>query len=86
MSTVSIASLLRGPGVVKRKANTTHDWIEIVRRGLPAMAIEAVARAVQLTQAELGETLAIPERTLLRRKLAQGTQPGIRPRQSVIAA
>ena len=32
------------------------------------MAIEAVARAVQLTQAELGKTLAIPERTLLRRK------------------
>ncbi len=32
------------------------------------MAIEALARAVQLTQAELSETLAIPERTLIRRK------------------
>jgi putative toxin-antitoxin system antitoxin component (TIGR02293 family) len=68
MSAISVASLLGGPSVVKHKARTTHDWIEIVRRGLPAAAIEALARAVQLTQAELGATLAIPERTLLRRK------------------
>ena len=68
MSAITVASLLGGSSVVKRNATTTHDWIEIVRRGLPAIAIEALARAVQLTQAELGETLAIPERTLLRRK------------------
>ena len=68
MSAISVASLLGGPSVVKHKARTTHDWIKIVRRGLPAMAIEALARTVQLTQAELGATLAIPERTLLRRK------------------
>lgn len=65
---ISVTSLLGGPSVVKQKARTTQDWIEIVRRGLPAMAIEALSRAVQLTQAELGATLAIPERTLLRRK------------------
>jgi uncharacterized protein (DUF2384 family) len=65
MSAVSVASLLGGPSVVKHPARTTHDWINIVRLGLPAMAIEALARAVQLTQAELGATLAIPERTLL---------------------
>jgi putative toxin-antitoxin system antitoxin component (TIGR02293 family) len=68
MSAASVASLLGGVSVVKRKSNTTRDWIEIVRQGLPALAIEALARTVQLTQAELGETLAIPERTLLRRK------------------
>jgi putative toxin-antitoxin system antitoxin component (TIGR02293 family) len=32
------------------------------------MAIDALARSVQLTQVELSETLAIPERTLIRRK------------------
>ena len=68
MSATSVASLLGGVSVVKRKSNTTRDWIEIVRQGLPALAIAALARTVQLTQAELGETLAIPERTLLRRK------------------
>ena len=68
MRATSVAGLLGGPSVVKHKAPTTRDWIEIVRRGLPAMAIEALAGAAQLTQAELGATLAIPERTLLRRK------------------
>lgn len=68
MSAISIESLLGGPSVVRRKVNTPSDWIEIVRHGLPAVAIDAVARAVQLTQAELSETLAISERTLIRRK------------------
>lgn len=68
MSAISVASLLGGPSVVRRKTNTTNDWIQIVRRGLPATAIDALARAVQLTQTELSETLAIPERTLVRRK------------------
>ena len=68
MGVVSVVSLLGGPSVVKHPVRNTHDWIDIVRRGLPAMAIESLARAVQLTQAELGATLAIPERTLLRRK------------------
>jgi putative toxin-antitoxin system antitoxin component (TIGR02293 family) len=68
MSVISVASVLGGPSVVRRKADTTNDWIQIVRRGLPAMAIDALARAVQLTQTELSETLAIPERTLVRRK------------------
>lgn len=47
-------------------------WIETVRRGLPARALDAVAKAVELTQSELSATLAIPQRTLIRRK-KQGT-------------
>ena len=68
MRALSVANLLGGRNVLRRKANTTSEWIEIVRRGLPALAIDALARAVQLTQAELSQTLAIPERTLIRRK------------------
>jgi putative toxin-antitoxin system antitoxin component (TIGR02293 family) len=68
MGDMSVASLLGGPGAARRKASATSDWIEIVRQGLPANAIDALARAAQLTQAELSETLAIPERTLIRRK------------------
>ena len=68
MTALSIASLLGGPNVVRHNANTTHEWIAVVRKGLPARAIDALARAVQLTQAELSKTLAIPERTLIRRK------------------
>lgn len=72
MSAITVERLLGGPGVVLRKARaqaaTPVEWIEIIRRGLPARSIEAVAKAVELTQAELSETLAIPERTLIRRK------------------
>ena len=68
MSAVSVETLLGGSGVIRRKINTPSEWIELVRRGLPARAIDAIAQAVQLTQAELSQTLAIPERTLIRRK------------------
>ena len=68
MSAISVETLLGGSGVIRRKANTPGDWIELVRRGLPARAIDAIAQAMQLTQAELSQTLAIPERTLIRRK------------------
>ncbi|MBM3343611.1 MAG: hypothetical protein FJY56_16120 [Betaproteobacteria bacterium] len=39
-----------------------------MRHGLPARALGAVAKAVELMQSELSATLAIPERTLIRRK------------------
>ena len=68
MSAISVETLLGGSGVIRRKINTPSEWIELVRRGLPARAIDAIAQAVQLTQAELSQTLAIPERTLIRRK------------------
>ena len=68
MSAVSVETLLGGSGVIRRKINTPSEWIELVRRGLPARAIDVIAQAVQLTQAELSQTLAIPERTLIRRK------------------
>lgn len=76
MVAVSVEALLGGAGVVRRKARqpaasgagTAADWIDMVRRGLPARAVAAIARAVELTQSELSETLAIPERTLIRRK------------------
>ena len=68
MSAVSVETLLGGSGVIRRKIKTSSEWIELVRRGLPARAIDAIAQVVQLTQAELSQTLAIPERTLIRRK------------------
>ena len=68
MTATTVARLLGGPAVVQSTVKTPADWIKLVRRGLPAAAIDAIARAVQLTQAELSQALAIPERTLIRRK------------------
>lgn len=44
------------------------DWIPLVRQGLPASAVDAVLRLTRMTQGELARALAIPERTLARRK------------------
>ncbi|WP_426148709.1 antitoxin Xre-like helix-turn-helix domain-containing protein [Polaromonas sp. DSR2-3-2] len=44
------------------------DWIPLVRRGLPAASVEAISRLTRTAQSELAHALAIPERTLARRK------------------
>lgn len=78
MSAIAVATLLGGPSVVRggarqrATAETPADWIDAVRRGLSVRTVAAVARATELTQSELSEVLAIPERTLIRRK-KQGT-------------
>jgi len=40
----------------------------MIRKGIPAAAVESILSAVRLSQAELAHALAIPERTLARRK------------------
>ncbi len=68
MSTTSVERLLGGAGVVRGKPRTPGEWIELDRRGLPAAAVDSIAKGVGLSQAELCRLLAISERTLIRRK------------------
>ncbi|MFN0303493.1 MAG: antitoxin Xre-like helix-turn-helix domain-containing protein [Burkholderiales bacterium] len=68
MSATSVERLLGGAGVVRAKPTTPGEWIELVRRGLPAAAVDSIAKAVGLSQAELCRLLAISDRTLIRRK------------------
>jgi putative toxin-antitoxin system antitoxin component (TIGR02293 family) len=68
MSTLTIESILGGPAVLKRKLRSAMDWVSLIREGIPAAAVDSLTRAVRLSQAELGTTLGIPERTLARRK------------------
>ena len=68
MSALTVEGILGGPAVLKRKPRSDLDWVALIRAGLPAAAVDAVTRAVHLSQAELGSTLGIPERTLARRK------------------
>ena len=60
--------LLLGGRRARAKPRTTLDWVEMIRRGIPASAVESLRKAVQLSQAELARVLGIPERTLARRK------------------
>ena len=40
----------------------------VIRRGIPASAVDALTRLTHLSQAELASAVGIPERTLARRK------------------
>jgi len=65
---VSAFTLLGGVEVLQAQPRTAMDWIPLVRRGLPAASIEAISRLTRTAQSELARALAIPERTLARRK------------------
>ena len=64
----SIENVLGGTGVLGVRPQSSLDWIVMIRKGIPASAVESILRAVRLSQAELAHALAIPERTLARRK------------------
>ncbi len=75
MNTISLNSaplsalrLLGGEGLLQAQPRGGMDWIALVRRGLPSASVDALVRQTRITQAELAQALAIPERTLARRK------------------
>jgi putative toxin-antitoxin system antitoxin component (TIGR02293 family) len=64
----SVEMLLGGAGVLRTKPHSTLDWIEVIRNGIPAAAVESLLKAMQISQSDLARALGIPERTLARRK------------------
>ena len=64
----SVENLLGGRSVLRAKSHTALDWIEVIRNGIPAAAVESLLKAMQVSQSELARALGIPERTLARRK------------------
>ncbi|MFM9888481.1 MAG: antitoxin Xre-like helix-turn-helix domain-containing protein [Burkholderiales bacterium] len=66
MSATSVERLLGGAGVVRGEPSTPGEWIELVRRGLPAAAVDSIAKAVGLSQAELCQ-LETAQRSAARR-------------------
>ena len=67
-SFVSAVNLLGGEAVLHARPRVMMDWIPLVRQGLPSASVDAVVRITRITQAQLSQALAIPERTLARRK------------------
>lgn len=65
---ISAVTLLGGVDVLQAQPRMLMDWIPLVRRGLPAASVEAITRLTRIAQSELARALAIPERTLARRK------------------
>jgi len=73
MKTESIAEALGGPKVLGRTIRKPHDLAELIRQGLPAGAVSALADKLELANHTLGQKLGIPARTLTRRL----SQPGL---------
>lgn len=64
----NVETLLGGRGVLRATPHSTQDWIDVIRRGIPAGAVEALAKTIKVSHSELARVLGIPERTLARRK------------------
>jgi putative toxin-antitoxin system antitoxin component (TIGR02293 family) len=60
--------LLGGADVLARVPCSPLDWVAMIRHGLPAASVDALARGTGLTRAEVAAAIAVPERTLARRK------------------
>lgn len=71
----SAIALLGGESVLHTSPRVVMDWIPVVRRGLPSASVDAVVRLTRITQAQLAQALAIPERTLARRKREGALSP-----------
>jgi putative toxin-antitoxin system antitoxin component (TIGR02293 family) len=68
VSAVTVERLLGGRGVLKARPRSSLDWVAIVRGGLPARVLDALATNLKLTRTELAAALGIAERTLARRR------------------
>ena len=64
----AVETLLGGRGVLRVAPRSTFDWVKMIRKGIPAAAVESLTRMVGVSRSELAATLGIPERTLARRK------------------
>lgn len=64
----TVEALLGGRAVLRAKPRSALDWVELVRRGVPAGAVDSLTASLHVTQADLARTLGISERTLVRRK------------------
>ncbi len=70
------AQIYRTLGVPRPPKPGLEDLRRRVRAGLPYRSVETVARRFDLRREELSEVLALPERTLARRKRERRLEPG----------
>jgi putative toxin-antitoxin system antitoxin component (TIGR02293 family) len=73
METEMIVEVLGGRRVFGKAIKKADDLAQLVRRGLPATSVTALAGKLEVGNAALSRKLRIPQRTLTRR-LSQGTR------------
>ncbi|MCL5670828.1 MAG: DUF2384 domain-containing protein [Acidobacteria bacterium] len=67
METEAVAEALGGRRVFGRTIKKADDLAQLVRKGLPAAAVTALAKNLDVANAVLSSKLGIPQRTLTRR-------------------
>lgn len=67
MTSQNIAEVLGGKKVLGRAVKSLTDLAELVREGLPASSVTALAEKLDLGNAALSRKLGIPQRTMTRR-------------------
>jgi putative toxin-antitoxin system antitoxin component (TIGR02293 family) len=70
MTTASVAEILGGKKVLGRSVTRSSELAQLIRDGIPAQALLALAQRTGLRQADVSSRFGIPQRTLTRR-LAQ---------------
>ncbi len=73
MKSAAIAKVLGGRKVLGRAVKKPADLAQLVRRGLPATSVTALAEKLDVGNAVLSRQLGIAQRTLTRR-LSQGSR------------
>jgi putative toxin-antitoxin system antitoxin component (TIGR02293 family) len=73
METETIVEVLGGRRVLGKAIKKADDLAQLVRRGLPATSVTALADKLAVGNAALSRKLGIPQRTLTRR-LSQGAR------------
>jgi hypothetical protein len=63
MKTASIAEVLGGRKVLGKDIKNPDDLAELVRKGLPASAVTALAERLDVGSIALSQKLGIPQRT-----------------------
>lgn len=67
MTSKAIADVLGGRKVLGKTVTKSDDLADLVRKGLPANSIAALAERLDVANAVLSQKLGIPQRTLTRR-------------------
>ena len=67
MEAQAIAEVLGGRRVLGKVVNKPDDLARLIRLGLPAVSVTALAQKLHLGNSVLGQKLGIPQRTLTRR-------------------
>lgn len=65
---LTLETMLGGQRGMPAKPRTPLQWVSVIRQGIPSAAVDSLTQVMGITQAELAVALAIPDRTLARRK------------------